>query len=119
MYVSTELLIWKDAQSRAKIDHVAVLTVKFVKSNYLSSSDSHASHFTAMLSTASAQFSAAQQNRVGALVTHHPAWMSYHTGGSRQGHPRYTSAQTVGRPWVARPAGQSAAAHRHRSKSYV
>ena len=74
---------------------------------------------TAMLSTASAQFSAAQQNRVGALVTHHPAWMSYHTGVSRQGHPRYTSAQTVGRPWVARPAGQSAAAHRHRSKSFV
>ena len=60
----------------------------------------HASHFTAMLSTASAQFSAAQQNpsaeqqnRVGALVTHHPAWMSHHTGGSRQGHPRYTGAQ--------------------------
>ena len=47
----------------------------------MSSSDSHACHFTAMLSTASAQFSAAQQNpsaeqqnRVGALVTHHPAW---------------------------------------------
>ena len=59
-----------------------------------------------MLSTASAQFSAAQQKRVGALVTHHPAWMSYHTGGSRQEHPRYTSAQTVGRPWVARPAEQ-------------
>ena len=53
-----------------------------------------------MLSTASAQFSAAQQNpsaeqqnRVGALVTHHPAWMSHDTGGSRQGHPRYTGAQ--------------------------
>ena len=26
-----------------------------------------------------------------------------HTGGSRQGHPRYTSAHTVGRLWVARP----------------
>ena len=31
------------------------------------------------------------------------AWMSRHTRGSRHGYPRYTSAHTVGRPWVARP----------------
>ena len=36
--------------------------------------------------------SAVQQKRVGALVTHEPAWMSHHTGGSVQGHPRYTGA---------------------------
>ena len=46
------------------------------------------------------------QNRVGALVTHHPAWMSHHAGGSRQGHPRCTNAQTLGRPWVARSRDQ-------------
>ena len=45
------------------------------------------------LSAAQQNPSAEQQNRVGALVTHHPAWMSHHTGGSRQGHPRYTGAQ--------------------------
>ena len=83
----------------------------------MSSSDSHVSHLTAMLSTASAQFSTAQQNRVGALVSHHLAWISHHIGGSWQGHPRYTSAQTVGRPWVARPADQSAVVYRHRSQS--
>ena len=26
----------------------------------------------------------------------------WHPSGSRQGHPRYTGAQTTGRPWVAR-----------------
>ena len=81
----------------------------------MSSSDSHASHFTAMLSTASAQFSAAQQNpsaeqqnRVGALVTHHPAWMSHHTGGSRQGHhgtPVPNSGKAVAGP-IRRSASQ-------------
>ena len=45
------------------------------------------------LSAAQQNPSAEQQNRVGALVNHHPAWMSHHTGGSRQGHPRYTGAQ--------------------------
>ena len=28
--------------------------------------------------------------RVGALMAHHPDWMGHHTGGFRQGHPRYT-----------------------------
>ena len=57
--------------------------------------------------------SAEQQNRVGALVTHHPAWMSHHTGGSRQGHPRYTGAQQLeGRGWPDQEISQSAA-HRH------
>ena len=52
------------------------------------------------LSAAQQNPSAVQQNRVGALVTHHPAWMSHHTGGSRQGHPRYTGAQQwEGRGW--------------------
>ena len=72
-----------------------------------------------MISTASAQFSSVQQKRVGALMTHHPAWMSHHTGGSRQGHPRYTGAQTVGRPWVARLAVQSAVVRRPTQKSKV
>ena len=44
------------------------------------------------LSAAQQNPSEEQQNRVGALVTHHPAWMSHHTFGSRQGHPRYTGA---------------------------
>ena len=57
--------------------------------------------------------SAEQQNRVGALVTHHPAWMSHHTGGSRQGHARYTGAQQwEGRGWPDLEISQSAA-HRH------
>ena len=44
--------------------------------------------------------SAEQQNTVGALLTYHPAWMSHHTSGSRQGHPRYTGAQQwEGRGW--------------------
>ena len=68
------------------------------------------SHRHDQYSLSSVQFSAAQQKRVGALMAHHPAWMSHHTGGSRQGHPRYTGAHTVGRPWVARSADQSAAA---------
>ena len=45
------------------------------------------------LSAAQQTPSAEQQNRAGALVTHHPAWMSHHTSGSRQGHPRYTGAE--------------------------
>ena len=57
--------------------------------------------------------SAEQQNMVGALLTHHPAWMSHHTGGSRQGHPRYTGAQQwEGRGWPDQEISQSAA-HRH------
>ena len=57
--------------------------------------------------------SAMQQNRVGALVTHHLAWMSHHTGGSQQRHPRYTSAQQwEGRGWPDQEISQSAA-HRH------
>ena len=52
------------------------------------------------LSAAQQNPSAEQQNRVGALVTHHPAWMSHHTGGSLQGYPRYTGAQQwEGRGW--------------------
>ena len=57
-------------------------------------------HVKKAISVVQPQLSAAQQNptteqenRVGALVTHHPAWMSHHTGGSRRGHPRYTGAQ--------------------------
>ena len=54
--------------------------------------------------------SAKQQNRIGALVTHHPALMSHHTGGSRKGHPRYTGAQQwEGRGWPDQEIGQSAA----------
>ena len=42
-------------------------------------------------------------HRVGALLPM-PSCLGIggHTGGSRQGHPQYTSARTVGRPWVAR-----------------
>ena len=62
------------------------------------------------LSAAQQKPSAVQQNRVGALVTHHPAWMSHHTGGSRQGHPRYTGAQQwEGRGWPDQEISQSAA----------
>ena len=65
------------------------------------------------LSAAQQKPSAVQQNRVGALVTHHPAWMSHHTGGSRQGHPRYTGAQQwEGRGWPDQEISQSAA-HRY------
>ena len=65
------------------------------------------------LSAAQQKPSAVQQNRVGALVTHHPAWMSHHTGGSRQGHPRYTGAQQwEGHGWPDQEISQSAA-HRH------
>ena len=65
------------------------------------------------LSAAQQKPSAMQQNRVGALVTHHPAWMSHHTGGSRQGHPRYTGAQQwEGRGWPDQEISQSAA-HRY------
>ena len=65
------------------------------------------------LSAAQQNPSAGQQNGVGALVTHHPAWMSHHTGGSRQGHPRYTGAQQwEGRGWPDQEISQSAA-HRH------
>ena len=77
-------------------------------------------HVKSAISVVRPQFSAAQQNpsavqqnRVGALVTHHPAWMSHHTGGSRQGHPRYTGAQQwEGRGWPDQEISQSAA-HRH------
>ena len=50
------------------------------------------------------QTQAQAQHRVGALCPM-PSCLGIggHTGGSRQGHPRYTSAQTVGRPWVSRP----------------
>ena len=63
------------------------------------------------------QLSSVQQKRVGALPPM-PSCLGIggHTGGSRKGHPRYTSAHTVERPWVARHADQSAVAHRHRSK---
>ena len=65
------------------------------------------------LSAAKRNPSAEQHNRVGALVTHHPAWMSHHTGGSRQGRPRYTCAQQwEGRGWPDQESSQSAA-HRH------
>ena len=65
------------------------------------------------LSAAQQNPSAEQQNRVGALVTHHPAWMSHHTGGSWQGHPRYTGAQQwESRGWPDQEISQSAA-HRH------
>ena len=63
------------------------------------------------LSAAQQNHVAEQQNRVG---PHHPAWMSHHTGGSRQGHPRYTGAQKwEGRGWPDQEISQSAAAHRH------
>ena len=65
------------------------------------------------LSAAQQQPTTVQQNRVGALVTHHPAWMSHHTSGSRQGHPRYSGAQQwEGRGWPDQEISQSAA-HRH------
>ena len=54
------------------------------------------------LSAAQQNPSAEQQNRVGALVTHHPAWMSHHTGGFRQGTLTVHRCPIVGRPWVAR-----------------
>ena len=70
------------------------------------------------LSAAQQNPSAEQKNRVGAFGTHHPAWMSHHTGGSRQGHPRYTSAQQwEGRGWPDQEIGQSAADRQTNSKS--
>ena len=45
------------------------------------------------LSAAQQTPSAVQQNKVDALETHHPAWMSHEISDSRQGHPRYTGAQ--------------------------
>ena len=39
--------------------------------------------------------------RVGAMTIHHPDWMDGHPSGSRQRHPQFTSAHTLGRPWVA------------------
>ena len=44
------------------------------------------------------------QHRVGALSPM-PSCLGIgeHTGGSRKGHPRYTSAHTMRKPWVARP----------------
>ena len=43
------------------------------------------------------------QHRVGALSPMSSCLgIGGHTGGSRHGHPRYTSAHTVGRSWVAR-----------------
>ena len=66
------------------------------------------------LSAAQQKPSAMQQNRVGALVTHHPAWMSHHTGGSRQGHPRYTGAQQwEGRGWPDQEISQSSSSSTH------
>ena len=62
-------------------------------SNVASEHVKRASAVQPQLSAAQQNPSAEKQNRVGALVTHHPAWMSHHTGGSRQGHPRYTGAQ--------------------------
>ena len=71
-------------------------------------------HVKRAVSVVQPQFSAAQQNpsaeqqsRFGVLVTHHlPAWMSLHTGGSRQGHPRYTGAQQWEGSGVARSGDQ-------------
>ena len=69
------------------------------------------------LSAAQQNPSAEQQNRVGALVTHHPAWMSHHTGGSWQGHPRNTGAQQwEGRGWPDQEISQSAAHRRMKCK---
>ena len=50
-------------------------------------------HVKRAITVVQPQLSAVKQNRVGAWVTHPPAWMSHHTGGSRQEHPRYTGAQ--------------------------
>ena len=54
---------------------------------------------------------------VGALVTHHPAWMSHHTGGSRQGHPRHTSAQQWEDRGLSDQEISQSAAHRHEIQS--
>ena len=57
-------------------------------------------HVKSATSVVQPQLSAEQQNRVGALVTHYPAWMSHQAGGSGQGHPQYTGAQQwKGRGW--------------------
>ena len=70
-------------------------------------------HVKSAISVVQPQLSAVQQNRVGAVVTHHLAWMSHHTGGSRQGRLRYTGAQQwEGRGWPDQEISQSAA-HRH------
>ena len=54
--------------------------------------------------------------RVGAL---HPMpsclGIGGHTGGSQQGHPRYTSAHTVGRPWVAQSRSTTTSCKQHSS----
>ena len=61
---------------------------------YDSGHHSQAKSSKATLSTASTA------QRVGALVSHHPAWMWHHIGGSQQGHPRHTGALTKGsRGW--------------------
>ena len=106
---SNHVSIWYD--SLASYDEYTAL-VKFgnVASEHVKSA---ISVVQPQLSAAQQKQSAVQQNRVGALVTHHPAWMSHHTGGSRQGHPRYTGAQQwEGRGWPDQEISQSAA-HRH------
>ena len=60
------------------------------------------------LSAAQQKPSAVQQNRVGALVTHHPAWMSHHTvgpGKDTHGTPVPNSGKAVGGP-IRRSASQ-------------
>ena len=51
----------------------------------------------------------AQPQRVGVLLPM-PSCLGIggHPSGSRQGHPRYTGAQTTGRPWVAHTNAQRA-----------
>ena len=53
-------------------------------------------------------------------MAHHPAWTSHHTGGSRQGHPRYIGAQQWrGRGWPDQEISQAAAHRLTQSKSCV
>ena len=106
---SSHVSIWYDFLASYD-EYTAVVKFGNVASEHVKSA---ISVVQPQLSAAQQKPSAVQQNRVGALVTHHPAWMSHHTGGSRQGHPRYTGAQQwEGRGWPDQEISQSAA-HRH------
>ena len=108
-FTSSHVSIWFDFPA-SYVEYTALVKFGNVASEHVKSA---ISVVQPQLSAAQQKPSAVQQNRVGALVTHHPAWMSHHTGGSRQGHPRYTGAQQwEGRGWPDQEISQSAA-HRH------
>ena len=106
---SSHVSIWYDFLA-SYVEYTALVKFGNVASEHVKSA---ISVVQPQLSAAQQKPSAVQQNRVGALVTHHPAWMSHHTGGTGQGHPRHTGAQQwESRGWPDQEISQSAA-HRH------